>query len=118
MNNTTNTKVTELFRYEAWSGYGDKNIVLREFKIQKETPCGFWVYDSKIEARRWIGKNTYRPHAFKTKEEALKSFIHRKLAYLKILETKKQSTIQALDIIKTHFSNPKPEQFECVVLKS
>lgn len=118
---TQTVSQTFLYRYEAWGNYTqDESIILRKFAIRKETPCGFWILDEKIDKKKWIGKNTYRPYAYKTPEEALKSFAVRKTRYLGYLQTKMNSTIKCLEELKRKIENPSisGELIDCQIWKS
>lgn len=72
----------KLYRY-------DWDLVLRTYKVIKETPCGYWVevdlYDHP-SGKRWTSKHSRKRLAYPTKEEALDSFIARKRKQIEILE--------------------------------
>ena len=72
----------KLYRY-------DWDLILRRFKVIKETPCGYWVEVDMFErpsGRRWTSKHSVSRFAYPSKEEALDNFIARKRRQIKILE--------------------------------
>lgn len=54
--------------------YGNADIVLREWTVQRKTPCGAWLVD-RYGCRKWVGQKTR--FAWPTKEEARQSLVIR-----------------------------------------
>jgi len=102
----------QLYRYEhvlIGNGYDDDylypytiQLMLREYPIIKETPCGYWIqigygYKLKFVAFKNNGNPTKKRWACLTKEEAMESFKARKRRQICLLE-------QQLSIAKTCLS--------------
>jgi Fe-S cluster assembly scaffold protein SufB len=85
------TEVNYLYRYE--DDYDQ--IRLREFRIVKETSCGWWInkwpwHDkNNLKFVYKTGKNNF---AKKTKKEAAENYYHRKHRHISILKHKLELT--------------------------
>lgn len=67
--------------------YYDVDLIFREYLIEKHTKCGVWInmpfYPYK---KRFINLTAKKKFACLTKQEALESFIKRKIRQIKILK--------------------------------
>ncbi|UAY56247.1 hypothetical protein [Arachidicoccus terrestris] len=80
-------KVTVLYRFERncpseslTNGDGTSNVRIwdRKFKVIRETPCFYIVREHGMYGKeKRVGKKTRRPFAYRTRKEALQSYIHR-----------------------------------------
>ena len=90
------------------SGYTTEHLNLREFVVAKETPKGYWIPESwgnvsfYSSSEKWISHRT--KYCWKTKEEALASFLARKTSQIKILNGQLKSAIIAKELA---------EKYEC-----
>jgi len=87
-----------LYRYDS---YGQNYTCLREFEVEKETPCGYWIRedfggDCQSMQTRWMSKEARRPYARMTKDDALEHFKRRKQRQIEILQGQLQRTIFVL----------------------
>lgn len=70
--------IEKLYRYEGYDTYSLENPY--EYKIVKETRCGWWVtcFCFPTVKPRWVSKSGKKRYAYPTKEEALTNYIARK----------------------------------------
>lgn len=68
-------------------------IMMMEYKVIKETPCGYWIYPihsnpdihgngrspASLPLSKWVSKTSRKRYAYPTPAEAMESFISRKL---------------------------------------
>ena len=78
---------------------GDTNwtqvkVYLQDFHIIKKTPKGFWI--NLYHRRKFVLFDARKKYACLTKEEALKSFMARKVRQIRILENQLSHARQAL----------------------
>jgi len=78
----------ELFyRYEE-SKTLNNPVILKVFKVIKETPCGYWIkLFYRGNDKKWVSKTTKKRYAYPTKQEALTSFKARKRRQIEILNS-------------------------------
>jgi len=63
--------------------YNGASLATVEFKLLRETLCGYWIvptwaldrYDEKL--KKWIPKKSLSRYAYPTKDEALKHYVYR-----------------------------------------
>jgi hypothetical protein len=68
-------KISVLYRFDA--DYRNRPW-LQEFKVIKETPCGWWIEIWFNSKNRWVSKTTIKKYAYPTKQEALIGYTKRK----------------------------------------
>jgi len=94
----------DFFRYIDPVGFYSKPHLLL-FKIVKETPKGYWIkeidFDESIfeMKKKWISKSGIVKFAYSTREQALYSYYRRKLAQIKILESRLDNTKNIVHIL-------------------
>ena len=104
----------KFYRYDNYStssGYMDEfdnfhrgesivNIHLSEYKVEKETPKGYWIREdfgwTSCTHKKWISKKT--KFCWPTKEGALNSFVLRKKSQIRILEAQLRSAKVAMNL--------------------
>lgn len=75
-----------LYRYkDPYIGY---NPILVQFRVLKETPKGYWIYDRDYDKNRWSSKKGKKKYAYLNKEDALYAYYRKKLEHLRHLENK------------------------------
>lgn len=72
------------YRFE---NYGSTVMVI-EYELIKETPCGYWILDKAREKNRWVSKTAKKRYAYPTVNQALWSFYKRKEKQISILTGK------------------------------
>jgi Fe-S cluster assembly scaffold protein SufB len=103
------TEANYLYRYED----DHEAIRLREFRIVKETPCGWWIKkwswftDNNLKFVYKTGKNNF---AKKTKEEAIENYYYRKCRHVAILSTRLRETRHLLDQARVILESQKEEK--------
>ncbi len=75
------------YRYENVYTFEGVSITLRILNGIKETRKGFWVYDDKLHKKRFVLKYAKSSFCKPTEEQALQSFIHRRLKQIGILKS-------------------------------
>jgi hypothetical protein len=90
---------TKLYRYEDFYYDTVIRVELIECDIINYTPCGAWIW--YYGKKKFVNFNWRKAPAYKTKKEALESFIYRKQRYLAILEAKINQAKIALQIAET-----------------
>lgn len=78
--------------------FGDSvQLMLSEFTMLRETPCGYWVIqyynpnepsDLIEKHKRWVSKTSRKRLCYPTKEEAMVSFKARKRKQLSIMRAR------------------------------
>lgn len=78
-----------LYRYSVARGYNTvrsntADLILEEFIVVKETPCGYWYIPKPFyrsfsdplpgTSRSWVSKSTRKRYCYPTTEEAFNSF--------------------------------------------
>jgi hypothetical protein len=77
------------------------SLELKEFKLLRETPCGFWICTTGFFfTKKWVSKTSRRRYAFPTKEEALKNFQKRTEKRIRILTNQLDACKQGLYLAK------------------
>ncbi len=81
----------KFYRYFSMLFTDGPRVILAEFNLIKETPCGWWIqrmdqWNYLTENKRWVSKTTRKRYAYPTKEEALVNFKARKRRQIAILE--------------------------------
>jgi len=67
-----------MYRYEM-DPYGPP--LFMEFRVLRETPCGFWIaLDTWGDQEKWVSKTGRKRYAYPTEELAKESFIARQMA--------------------------------------
>ena len=64
-------------------------LELREYRLIKETPKGYWIGFEGFHSdvwKKWVSKTSRRRFAYPTNEEALENYIKRTQRRIKILE--------------------------------
>jgi len=89
-----------LYRYIAIpnSEFEDAGLKLNEYKVETETPMGYWI---TFPRRRWVNRYTKARFAYPTKAAALLHFIKRteiRLGFLKKQITYCQRAMHQADI--------------------
>lgn len=96
-----------LHRYEArtscsvdeWDNVCNRQMHLyhHKYHVVKETPKGWWIYTgfwfetsdpSTLPSGKWVGKDHRKQYACPTEELALQSLMARKVAHMRILQSK------------------------------
>lgn len=94
-----------LYRYEKYctdeflanaDGTHNVELYLQEYEVTRETPTRYY-FMKHSHKETWTGKDTHRRFAHRTKEGALKSFIHRCKRSIDIMEHHILFTKLALD---------------------
>ena len=105
----------ELYRYEdiqyapsldEWDnpvGRGHTDVYLRSYKVIKETPKGFWI-DMDMDGlalterpnKKFVLARAKKKFACQTEEEAMESFLYRKMRQLDILKEKQRQVDSAI----------------------
>jgi|SRR5210317_2015922 len=81
-------------------------IQLREFKLHKETPKGYWIsYNWSNDKDKWVSKNGKNRFAYPTKEEALHNFRCRKERQVSILTARLNDAIWARSLAEKESEN-------------
>lgn len=99
----------KFYRYDASSTgiLGCVSLDLKVFDLEKETPEGYWISLSTNGSSlskyfntkpRWISKRSRKRYAYPTREEALRSFILRKKAQVRIVSNQLHNAEQALSV--------------------
>ena len=75
----------KLYRYDAAPADNElgAEVVLRTYKVEKETKCGVWILVN--HKKKFVHLGSMRQYASVTKERALQQFIYRKKKQIKIL---------------------------------
>lgn len=105
-------KDMRFYRYEAvqYSSISDDDyrlphfsnlkLELKEFKMFKETPKGYWIgyggFESLLGHQRWVSKTAKKRYAYPTKEQALLNYIKRTERRIEILESQLWASETAL----------------------
>jgi len=78
------------------------SLELKEFKLLRETPCGYWICNSDkfFFWKKWIPKTSRKRYAYPTKEEALINFKKRTEKRIKILTTQLDVSKQGIFLAK------------------
>lgn len=74
-------------------------ILMRRFKVIRETPCGFWINKGGRRKDTFVLKGTGKRFAHATKTQAVHSLKRRKKAQKRILESQLERTGQALELV-------------------
>ena len=86
-----------LYRYEEVLHKGGYvQVALQTFPITKKIPKGFWIDNFGVP--RFVLSGAHKHFACLTKDEALESFMARKVRQIKILAAQYENTRQALSI--------------------
>lgn len=78
-----------LYRYDTANYSTGITVSLHRYRIVKRTPKGFWISDYSFsfpQKDRWVSATGKKRYAYPTQDEALESFMYRKLRYMRILE--------------------------------
>ena len=79
--------------------YGTSNaaLILEKYKLHSETPKGHWIgiFGGK---EKWVSKTSRKRFAHPSEEEALKSYIQRKKAYVRHAKAKLDRANEDLEI--------------------
>ena len=68
-------------------GVTDPKLLLCEYKVQKTTPCGYWIYWGQPRGK-WVSATARKRFAHPTKAEALEAYGYRKKAYIRHCEAR------------------------------
>ena len=103
----------KFYRYEIVpnDGYG-AGLTLKEFKVVKETPCGYWItytWDKRNGLFKWVSKTSRKRYAYPTTEEALTGYIKRTKRRLFILKHQIKLCDTGLSIAEKYVT-PLPER--------
>jgi len=89
-------EVKILYRYDNPSYAYNGRIVLTEYEVVKETPCGYWFrrkgdfqsfdFPGNGSRKKWTSKTALRRQAYPTTDAALYSFTKRKEKQIMILK--------------------------------
>lgn len=93
------SKIELLYRYDGGYFITDSissKLIRTDYKVVKETPCGYWVRDVSLgylegfekenqKNEKWVSKTGRKRLCYPTKKEALESLIYRRRRYIKIL---------------------------------
>lgn len=85
----------KLYRYYNNSSY----IYLKEHKVIKETPCGYWIEEDDnwtLNDKKWVSKTSKKRFAYPSLEEAANNFILRKKRQIAILQAQVNISKNAL----------------------
>jgi hypothetical protein len=96
-------------------------LVLRTYKVLRETPCGYWVnqsYDNSPmgaavileQYKKWVSKNARKRLCYPTKTEAFRSFQIRKNRHLSILKAQIAIAEIAINLTEVQPVLPKPSE--------
>ena len=89
-----------LYRYrDPWiSRYINPELV--RYRIRRETPQGYWVYNHDTNKEKWISKNGFKRYAYLHKKDALYAYYRRKIAHIKIINEKFEQLKGIIEIIE------------------
>jgi hypothetical protein len=87
-----------LYRYESRVTANGQMIYCDEFRVDRETPKGYWIEDET----RWVSSYAKRRFAYPTRKEAWESFIARKNRQVKILQSQLNRAKALLDATEIH----------------
>ncbi len=102
----------KLYRYEAHNLENVVELTLLEFKVVKETKCGYWFVPSWCHIdntgyHKWVSKSSIKRYCYTNKDEAFSSFQHRAKWRLRYV---KRSLMVAEHAIKLTRESPKIEK--------
>ena len=75
-------------------------VHLREWKLLKETPKGYWIvpeWDDSAYHKKWVSNSSKKRFAYPSEEDAMKNFIARKKRQIEILKYKLKDARDALN---------------------
>ena len=100
------------YRIQDYAVY-DRGVALAmmEFKVIRETPCGYWIYPknanpdiygkdrtpASLGQSKWVSKTSRKRYAYPTPAEARESFISRKLRQIALAREQIKQAIGALN---------------------
>lgn len=90
----------------------DIRIILSDFAVIKETPCGYWIWYTSCH-KRWVSKHSRKRFAHASKEEAWLSFQKRKDRQISILSERLKRAEYARQLPRPDL--PKPAATELVL---
>jgi len=61
---------------------------LIRYRILRETPKGYWVYNHDTFKEKWISKNGFKRYAHFNKKDALYAYYRKKLVHIKYINQK------------------------------
>jgi len=92
-----------LYRYDGCANF--EGFVCTEYKILKETKCGYWIkYDNNYlvahngKAEKWVNKSGRKRFCYPTKLEAIYGLFYRRKRYAKILNARLSSNSVVLTV--------------------
>jgi hypothetical protein len=108
----------KFYRYSDMHNNSGAHIELSEFVLLRETPCGYWITSNWYErlpkpwppgiersaerSKKWISKTSRKKYAYETKQEALKSFKHRKERQINLANFFRFRAIEALGALERY----------------
>jgi len=103
------TQYPTFYRYD---GYG--NLKALEYKVVKETQCGYWIVPCKYayDKPKFVLKVARKRYAYPTKELALESYIKRKKHQIAILESQLYLARASLEQAKAGLIEDKAEYLD------
>lgn len=69
----------------------DIRVLLKQFFVYKETPCGYWIGDHGVfstKYRRWVSKTSRKRFAHASRDDAWTSYLARKDRQIAIYKAK------------------------------
>ena len=97
----------KLYRHELdYPFYEDYGVILeptkvrlREFRVIKTTPCGYWIVD-EFNKKRWVSNSSRKRFAYPTIEESLNYFIKRKNFFIGCLNYRIRINREVVEMAK------------------
>jgi hypothetical protein len=101
----TNNTPLMFYRYEITYLESSSTLYLRQYRLVKETPKGYWIEAyfegfSPSGLKYWVSKTSKKRLAYPTKEEALNGFILRTQKRVNILFSLVKHCKNSLEIAK------------------
>ena len=93
-----------LYRFEDVLHTERVHIYEYQFRVIKETPCGFWI-DAFSDKNKWVSKVAKKRFAYPTRLEASVNFIARKNRQIRILNHQIERAKDALHYFPIDIKN-------------
>jgi hypothetical protein len=87
-----------LYRFEDYENTLGVHVRKREFKVIKETPCGYWIkLFYSFNDKKWVSKVAKKRYAYPSEQEAMINFKARKRRQIEILSAQLRTAKSALE---------------------